>query len=647
MRPRVGILLAILVIVFGVALQARRAPAVFTKAGVLFNDPDDWMRVYRARTILDGGPWRIDRIPEANWPQGLSPHWTAPMDWLLAGGTLIFGPLIGGDVHHRLEVVAACTPLVLGAIYIALMIAMIRRACDWPPAIMAGLLVALSPAFARPFALGHPDHQCLLELLFLFAVSCWVVRPSADGSLAPPRGPAVLLSGIATGAAVWVAPQAIFVWAAILAGATFATWHAGHSDRAAWENRRKLWCWSALGVALLGHIIENAGQPLAASADRISLVQLAVLLWGIFVPSGRAPVVDSPQRPAWLRFMPTVAATIAVLVWFFLDRDRVFTHVGNVEFVRWSAQLAELKPLIMSAGGNWSLHPMYATLGFAPLFVLLLLPQFLRSKRLACGAKLTLALLAVGFTTLALFQRRWLDHVNVGLIPVLVIGAWELVGRIKWRKGSFFGWHQIGYSSCIVVCIFAMAWAMSFPVGPILPSAVVVRAAVAADEIGKYEKAHAATDSAPRAILCEEGDGPMLLYRTGLPVIAAPYHRGLDGILAMARFYSERDESAAARQLADLSVGYVVVPFRPHEQLRNFEYIAFGELRSFDGVDAAIDKDGLLRETFRYRPEVAQTMSYRLALQPDTKPAGLECIARVKEGAATPDGLSGLVYVVP
>jgi len=129
-------------------------------------------------------------------------------------------------------------------------------------------------------------------------------------------------------------------------------------------------------------------------------------------------------------------------------------------------------------------------------------------------------------------------------------------------------------------------------------------------------------------------------------VVAAPYHRAIDGIVAAARFYAERDPSEARRMLDAMGVRYVVVPFRPHEQLINFERVVFDELRSYDEPEQNVDGEGSIREWLKYRPEIAQTAIYRLTLHGGGGIPGLELIESITEGATTPDGKSGLLYVV-
>jgi hypothetical protein len=241
-------------------------------------------------------------------------------------------------------------------------------------------------------------------------------------------------------------------------------------------------------------------------------------------------------------------------------------------------------------------------------------------------------------------QRRWLDHVTLGLMVVTVIGIWELVGGILARQALDSVGRRALITMVLVAALLLPTYRFVFYFSKPLPNPADLRTATVAQRILEYESRHPASGT-QRAILCAEGDGPMLLYRTRLPIVAGPYHRTIDGIVGAARFYAERDEAAALRQLERLDVRYVVVPLRPHEQLMNFEWLAFDELRSFDPPTYSIDTYGALHEELHYRPGITQTMAYRLAMEPDRPPAQLRCIAKSREGAATPDGYSGLLYI--
>ncbi|HKQ47992.1 MAG TPA: hypothetical protein VJZ71_07990 [Phycisphaerae bacterium] len=653
-RPWLGWLAALAIAGVGVGLEWRRAPAIFTPSGVLFVDPDDFMRLVRVRSILEGGPRIIRHDSQVNWPHGVDPHWTAPMDYLLVAANSLFGGL--SQTSDRLAGTAAWVPVWLGMAYSLVMMAMIRRACGWGPALLAGCMIVFSPAYHRVFQLGHPDHHCLLELLFAVSVAAWVPRLGINGEQRVPSHAAVVMGGIAIGLAIWVAAQALAVWAAILAGATFASFHASPEDRPIWAARRRQWSLAVLGVVFCGHVVENAGQIGAAAVDKIGLFHVALAVLALLVPTGSGKAPRDETKDLVRRWGPFALVAVAFVAWVALDRARIFRYSQRDELRRWWEVVAELLPLYTHAGGQWSLFPLHVHLGYAVYALPLTLVFFVRSKALPCGAKLTLALLALGMTALAIYQRRWLDHVNIGLISVTVIGIWEFAGAILTarkvdRNARANGGRSPPYVRLAVAAVllgmvsFPYAWAVMTQEIP-SPRAEAVRTAYLADRINAYESAHAPDVAPGRAILCDEGAGPMLLYRTRLPVVAAPYHRAIDGIVAAARFYAERDPIEARRMLDELGVKYVVVPFRPHEQLINFERVAFGELRSYDPPEQSVDAEGNIQERLNFRPGFNQTAIYRLTLQGGGGIPGLELVESIKEGATTPDGKSGLLYVV-
>lgn len=670
MRVASAWLMAAVVIVVFVWLEARRAPVVFTDSGVLFIDPDDYMRLHRARAILEGDALSVNGMAEINWPGGGRLHWTAPMDWLLVGATKAFGSLSGR--FDRLDFVAAWLPVWLGAAYVAMLMWLLARSCGPWPAILVGLFAAVSPALHRPFALGHPDHHCLLELLFAIAALGWLSRRKPDGMHDVPSYAAVSAAGIAMGLAVWIAPQSMAAWLAILAGATWASLRAPEPERHAWALRRLDWSLAVLAVIVAGYFVENGLSLSEVAADQISLFHVALAALAVLLPVWHEPAAvaesaslhsdteavvpmssDSPSsatskqlRRLFRHSIVFSIGLVAVAVWVIARHESIFFAMGRPEFFRWSEHIVELQPLWTRAGGGFSLAQMHLHLGLLPYAIPVALYFWFRSRLVPTGAGLMLALLAVGFTALSIMQRRWLDHVILGLAPVVVIAAWELAGRILTARQADSTSRRMLLAGVMCLALISPATGFALSPPPAEAHPLDLRTALVAARIVEYEAAHP-TPADRRGILSDDAEGSMLLYRTRLPVVAAPYHRTVDGIVEAARFYAERDEAAAREQLARLRVRYVVVPFRPHEQLMNFERIAFGELRSYDPPVESIGRDGMKHQELRYRPEIARTMAYRLAMEPNSKPAGLECIAFIREGAQTPDGFSGLIFVVP
>lgn len=626
------------------AMQAQRRSAVFTLHGVLLPDPDDDMRLCRVRTLLESGGPRIRWVDEINAPHGADLHWTAPMDWLLAAAALTLGPF--SNSADPLAAVAAWTPVALGAAYLAiLVICLSRRAgIGTPPAVLAAVTAALLPSFDRVFKLGHADHHALLELLYLSAIMACIPAWSRDrDSAGQVSRVAAIVSGVATGLAIWIATHAMMLWLAILAGWVYGAWTAPPAVQKATIQRAAIWKIAVLCTVAAGYFVEAWPHLADRAADRISMLHVAVACAALAVPMRRPRMSIAEVARA---FAPALLFLGGLAIWIVADRGAVFAHVSSREFFRWSSRVAELQPLVAIVPGDFSIRPMIDTLGYAPLALPVFVYFFVKERRIAAGARLTLALMAVAMTLLAVLQVRWLDHVTVGLAPVLAIGAWQFAIAIT-RAAKM---NPATFSAPIAVALTAV---VAFPAISATfrgldgrPDPQTLRTAVIADEINRREAQRESPDDAPRAILASDDDGPMLLYRTGLPVVATPYHRAIDGLVAVSRFFAERDPSAARDQLDALGVRYVAVPYRPHEQLLSFEIIAFGELRSFDPPTLSIDERGGLREELSYKQSMTETMAYRLAIAGGAGLDGIEQIAAIREGAATLDGRSGLLYVV-
>ena len=642
---------------------------------VFFVDPDDYMRVYRASLIAEGRSERIRQLPEINYPAGADLHWTAPMDYLIVTAYRAFGGMTGrADAFSRL---AAYLPAVLGVAYLVCLLVFMERGFGAGPAVLAGLLAALSPAFYRVFQVGHPDHHCLLELLLLCAVGAWIPNRKPDGRPGDPCRFAAIVSGFAIGLAVWVAAQAVFFWAVLAFGLAYAGSSGTAAERRAYLRARFLWNCAAAAVVVAGFLVENWPDLTTVVVDRISLVHVALAAIAFLVP-GRVPSrtesslerereqrtappqlgrTSAPGKPPpvssarlfGIRLVVFISALAAFGGWLALDRSHVFQYVSSPAFYRWSERIAELQPLYVRAGTDWSLRPLHDLVGFLPYALLPAVVFFALSGQVPRPVKAALVVLAPTLMVLMILQRRWLDHLNLAVTPVIVLGIWELVRRLFARARAPHRLWRVGLCPVLLgILVFRpIGFVLSFTPNQVLE----IRTDFAAQCISGWAAARPIPGPDRRAILSEEGDGPMLLYRTGMPVVAVPYHRALSGILEMAAFFAERDPAKARAQLDRLGVRYIVVPARSHEQLMQFEYLAFGELRSFDPPTQTIYASGRLREQLHYRSEFVQTMAYRLTMMPGSESIpGVHCIQTIfEEGAKRPDGqplATGLLYVV-
>jgi hypothetical protein len=702
---------ALAITLLGVLLEYPDKVAVFGQPGggaaidharLYFDGPDDYMRTWRAKQIAEGSVFRIRHIAEINFPEGAELHWTAPMDYLLAGAGLVFSALFAANHADPFGCVAAWVPLGLGVIYLIYMMAVMRRGFGWQPAVLVGLMIVLSPSWHRVFRIGHPDHHCLIALLLLFAVGAWIPMVRADGSCGRPRRWAGFVGGLAMGAAIWVSVESMVFWGAVLVALWGACTFGPGEGRRAYARARFAWNCAVLVVLAAAHVFENWPDLGAMAADKISLLYVVIAAIGFLVPGGevvrgRCGTGVSPMDeqagslgrkeglPAggqsWVnRYIALLAALAVFTSWMALRQSRVFEHVSRPEFTRWISRLMEFQPMYIHADSQWSLQPLHSLMGYLPWALPVLLVFFLRSKQAPRAAKYALAMLAPAIVVLAVFQLRWVDHFDLAVVPVGAIGAWELATAFCKKvvpKSSGTGVLPVetqtqvlcdgsftpdGLNPTAVFGVVVLMALLTFPSTRLVLTygeedavqsmAIWRRTDLAAREIIAYQREHPEeAHSRRRAILCEDGEGPALLYWTGLPVVATPYHRALGGLLEVARFFAERDPARAREQLDRLGVRFVVIPQRAPEQLMQFERMAFGELRSFDPPTESINQFGGLVLKLNYRPrEVVQTMAYRLVIEPEGSAIpGVDRIAEINEGAKTPDGRpmkTGLLYVV-
>lgn len=85
-------LFAFLVFVLAVtafAVRCWNVREVFVADRVFFVDADCYSRMTRARLVSEGAGPSIRHHDFENWPQGTTPHTTAPMDWAIVAGRRI------------------------------------------------------------------------------------------------------------------------------------------------------------------------------------------------------------------------------------------------------------------------------------------------------------------------------------------------------------------------------------------------------------------------------------------------------------------------------------------------------------------------------------------------------------------------------
>lgn len=155
---------------------------------VVFADGDCHSRMQRAAMVAEK-PGTIVRTHRfENYPDGTTPHTTAPMDYLIAALGVFVRPL---------DVAGAWISPLLGLITLFFLFFW-SRALDLRPRWPTLILFAVSPALVHAFALGRPDHQSLLVALTTVALA------SNFAFIRTSRAGWAWTSGVAWGLALWV-----------------------------------------------------------------------------------------------------------------------------------------------------------------------------------------------------------------------------------------------------------------------------------------------------------------------------------------------------------------------------------------------------------------------------------------------------------
>jgi len=146
----------------------------------------------RVREILQGWGMVHYHMWE-NYPVGIYPHTTAPMDYLIAGIALLLKPFMGDYI----DVAGAVVSPLLGVLTTAFLALWARELNQQYRKLMM-LLVSLSPILVHGTSLGRPSHHSLQIFLVAVGIGAEVIMARK------PCKSWAIVSGLAWGLALWV-----------------------------------------------------------------------------------------------------------------------------------------------------------------------------------------------------------------------------------------------------------------------------------------------------------------------------------------------------------------------------------------------------------------------------------------------------------
>jgi hypothetical protein len=145
---------------------------VFVAGQVYFTDADCYARMMRARMCAEHPGLIVRHHDFENFPQGITPHTTAPLDYLIVTLSILLRPLTA----HALDLAGALiSPLLalFGGWFLWWWSRRMQLRYRW----IVLLLYAMSPVLVHATKLGRPDHQSLAVLLVVVAVCAeWTLQ---------------------------------------------------------------------------------------------------------------------------------------------------------------------------------------------------------------------------------------------------------------------------------------------------------------------------------------------------------------------------------------------------------------------------------------------------------------------------------------
>lgn len=550
--PITGLLLAsVLVILIQALLIAHGRPALL--GGELW-DPDAYMWLERVRRLWNGAGWFDHLYPRIDPPTGFVSHWTRPMDAVLLAGGWALTPVLGFE-RALFWWGAATGPLLFLATASAALWAAkptISRSGLW----LLPLILVTQPSIIASFAVGRPDHQSLLAVLFTLLLGAALRMAVAPGRLAPP-----VIAALVASLALWTSVQILPMIAALGIGLTVA-WIAGRPGLA----RAFIVLLAVLCLGLTAALFAQYGNEAFAarpgdtlSPSHLALFSLLLLFW-----IGAAALRRSA---AWQRAVYTVlaGAGVGALLWFLAPE--FFTQpVGPIDPLYRAVHLSrirELQPAFaapLGAGWQGQAAILIERLGIALPAILFLLLQIVRRRGGERCVWSVLATTAAVYLPLAVLQLRW---ANFAILTVLIPYAGFVYATLKVLTKAARRYH---WSQAVRPAIAAAACLWIFIPGLLVGSQGVIsrEKTVAGDrcprrEVAAFLAAQDGFGSEPTTIVTLSDFGPELLYRTPHSVLSIPNHRPQPGFTLTYRIMSESDPDMALALLRERGIGLVLI----------------------------------------------------------------------------------------
>jgi hypothetical protein len=311
-----------------VATRCANYQDVFIRGEIYFTDADCYARMTRVRMCLDKPGQIIRRHSFENFPEGTTPHTTAPFDYLIVAVSVVLAPF---TTQARDLVGAIVSPLL--ALLTGWFLFWWSRQIRLPYRAALLILFSISPILVHGAELGRPDHQSLLLSLITVALCAeWSLSVNDES-----RGWS-LASGTAWGLALWISLYEPLILLAVLCLTQLVV------ARKTFFVRKRVGGWVACGAIILLALVVEQRLPVLPSQTQVFSNWASTI--GELSP---VPIGD----PVWLRWLGLLLVPLPALLWFALRRRTVPTALVAVFLVSFGLTIWQAR---------WG---YFAALGFA------------------------------------------------------------------------------------------------------------------------------------------------------------------------------------------------------------------------------------------------------------------------------------------
>jgi hypothetical protein len=268
---------------------------VFVAGSVYFVDADCYARMTRAQMVREKPGLIVRHHAFESFPQGTTPHTTAPLDYLIVALSLFLNPF----TIHALDLAGAfISPLLalLGGWFLWWWSRRMKFRYRW----VMLILYAISPILVHGTELGRPDHQSLLILLVTIAICAeWSSQTLQAANMA---GAWWLTSAVAWAVAIWVsAYEPLVLFLMLTATALLMNRRAIFA-----RDRRAGWILFAAIIAI-------------AFATERRVLSFAILQSNGHFKNWASTIGElahvSPMNPVWLNWCGYLLVITPVLIW--------------------------------------------------------------------------------------------------------------------------------------------------------------------------------------------------------------------------------------------------------------------------------------------------------------------------------------------